>query len=231
MLAHICLKEGPGIPLVFLHGFLGCSVDWKPVCDLLPPCHCIGVDLPGHGQSPFTPHFEITLEKFHLIGYSMGGRLALEYASKHPQKVASLTLASVHPGLTNETEKEQRLASDAAWSQLLLQLPIEEFLTRWYAQPLFRHFKPDWKRRIEQKVAGLAAALNHYSLGKQPFYKVSDVLVGEFDEKFRNLHTHPIVIPSAGHAVHLENPKAVAFEIKKRVYLHDVRVFEVENRT
>src|SRR3990167_2420505 len=90
------LKQGPGVPLVFLHGFLGSSRDWEPVCSYLPPCQCIGIDLPGHGDSPFveTFNFPIPTPQFHLIGYSMGGRLAMQYALRYPERIASLLIVS-----------------------------------------------------------------------------------------------------------------------------------------
>lgn len=212
MLARTDLKTGPGIPLVFLHGFLGTSLDWEPLCSHLPPRACIGFDLPGHGGSPFSETFDIPLELFHLVGYSLGGRLALRYAFENPRKVASLTLLSAHPGLASETEKQNRLAHDAEWARLLLSLPLEEFLSRWYAQPLFASYKPDLSQRKQQNAPELAASLLHYSLGRQPSYDASHarILVGERDEKFRKLHPNAHIIPNAGHMIHLENPSACA---------------------
>ena len=211
-----CLKEGPGIPIVFLHGFLGKAEDWVPVCSFLPPCHCIGFDLPGHGNSPFTEKFDIDIPHFHLVAYSMGGRIALQQFAK---KAATLTLLSVHPGLKTEEEKQNRIESDRAWAQLLLELPIDEFLTRWSDQPIFKPYRPDFTMRRKQNIHGLSASLMHFSLGKQPRYEIEGVLIGERDEKFRALYKNPILIPNAGHMVHLENPKAVAAIIRTRIGL------------
>jgi 2-succinyl-6-hydroxy-2,4-cyclohexadiene-1-carboxylate synthase len=219
MLAKTVLKEGPGLPLVFLHGFLGAAADWMSVCAKLPPCSCIGLDLPGHGKSPFMETFEIDVPRFHLIGYSMGGRIAMMYAKKCPEQIASLTLLSAHPGLKTEAEKEKRRESDAAWAKNLFELPIDEFLIRWYHQPLFHRFKPDLSMRRKQNREALAASLLHYSLANQPRFEIDRVLVGERDLKFRTLFKNPVVIPQAGHPVHLENPKAVAEELKRRISL------------
>lgn len=212
MLARTDLKTGPGIPIVFLHGFLGSSLDWIPLCSHLPPSPCIAFDLPGHGASPFSETFDIPLDLFHLVGYSMGGRLALRYAFENPRKVASLTLLSAHPGLASEAEKEKRLAHDAEWAHLLLTLPIDEFLSRWYAQSVFQSYKPDLTLRKKQNLPELAASLLHYSLGRQPHYDTSHarVLVGERDERYRQLHPSAHIIPGAGHMIHLENPAACA---------------------
>ncbi|HSX25876.1 MAG TPA: alpha/beta fold hydrolase [Chlamydiales bacterium] len=217
MLARTDLKKGHGLPLVFLHGLLGTAADWEAVCDHLPTCHCIGFDLPGHGRSPFLEEFQIDIPRFHLIGYSMGGRIALQYAAKHPEQIASLTLLSVHPGLATQEEKQNRLLSDTNWAKLLFELSIDDFLTRWYDQPLFQPFRPDLNLRKNQNIPALAASLLHYSLAHQPHFTLHNVLIGEFDTKFRALHANPLLIPNSGHMIHLENPKAVADIIQQRI--------------
>jgi len=104
--------------------------------------------------------------------------------------------------------------------KMLLELPIDEFLKRWYDQPVFQFYKADWSMRKKQNVQDLAKALIHFSLGLQTRFELDDanVLIGEWDSKFRALYRHPTLIPSSGHVVHLENPKAVAAEIQKRVF-------------
>ena len=273
MLKTKVLKEGPGVPIVFLHGFLGRSEDWLEVCASLPPCRCIGIDLPGHGDSPFEPDFTIDLPQFHLVGYSMGGRIALQ---KFKDKALTLTLLSTHPGLKDAEERDARRESDAVWAKKLLHLPIDEFLKQWYDQPIFKPFinrdgkkvticaseaTPDQSEagrvsgvnsktidpraridmakpqqadchfftapvngprismRREQNVVSLAKALLHFSLAHQPRFEIDHVIVGERDLKFKTLFLNPIVVPGAGHMVHLENPKAIAKIIEERVKL------------
>jgi len=217
------ITQGSGPTVVFLHGFLGTNADWEPVCSNLTDLHCIAVDLPGHGKSPFEEKMDLDIEaeRFVLVGYSLGGRLAMRYAAEHPERIKSLVLISAHPGFTSDAEKQKRLLSDAKWAELLLELPIDEFLAQWYDQPLFHPYKPDLSMRRMQNKEALAAALMHYSLGKQPRYETNGalVLVGERDSKFRSLYTNPVIIPDAGHMAHLENPKAIASEILKRISL------------
>lgn len=214
MIKKKILKEGVGIPIVFLHGFLGRSEDWVPLCSYLPPCPCIGFDLPGHGDSPFDPEFLIDIPEFYLVGYSLGGRIALQ---KFRHRALELILLSVHPGLKTQEEKIARLKNDQMWADLLLQLPIDEFLKRWYDQSIFKPYKPDFQTRKNQNIDGLAKALMHYSLAKQERFEIDAVLVGERDEKFHSLYQNPIIVPEAGHMIHLENPKAVAEIITKRL--------------
>ena len=143
----------------------------------------------------------------------------MEYAAKNRDRISHLVLIAAHPGLQSEKEKQERLALDAQWAKLLLELPIDEFLKRWYDQTLFHPFKPDLTMRRKQNKEELAAALMQYSLGRQPWYDTQHalVLVGERDRKYRTLYPEGVVIPGAGHMAHLENPQAVAEEIKKRL--------------
>ena len=216
MIKQTLLKQGSGVPLVFLHGFLGSSFDWLPVCSYLPDCLCIGVDLPGHGKSPFTEDFCSAMPDFpsmHLIGYSMGGRLAMQYAEKFPEKIASLTVLSAHPGLATAQEKQARLVLDRQWADKM-RACFQTFLQEWYAQPIFAGFRPD---RSTQNPELLAKTLLHYSLGNQNVMQPqAHFLVGERDLKYRALFPHATVIPDAGHMIHLENPREVAFKICKR---------------
>lgn len=219
MLARLLLKNGAGIPLLFLHGFLGMGSEWEAVCAHLPDHRCVAYDLPGHGASRSEEdfRFEPEEERFILVGYSMGGRLALRYAAAHPERIEALVLLSTHPGLADEKEKRRRLQEDEAWARLLLEVPIDEFLARWYDRPLFAPFKPDLMKRKTQDPQALAAALRRFSLAKQPRFSTENALslVGERDELYRKLYPQGIVIPNAGHMLHLENPKAVALEIQK----------------
>lgn len=224
MLHKIILKRGTGIPLVFLHGFLGRALDWEDVCSHLKDCVCIAFDLPGHGDSAWNPNIFFPFPKFHLIGYSMGGRIAMRYALEHSDQIASLTLLSTHPGLLNEKSKAARLRSDILWAQKLLTQPIDHFLTEWYSQPLFEFFKPNFVIRKKQNIGGLIQALLHYSLGKQPFLNFSKALhlIGEYDTNYHCLHPQKIIIPKAGHVLHLEQPKYIASIIQKRTSTHEL---------
>ncbi len=202
-------------PIVFLHGFLGDPSDWDAVISFLPKFHCIPISLPGHGKTPFATDFTTwmpNIRSFHLVGYSLGGRLALQYAKLFPERIASLTLASSHLGLKNEEEKKKRLQVDEQWAEKLRTLSLKEFLSLWYEQPLFGHFKPDLSKRLEHDPQQLALALLHFSLAKQSYIEPKNalILVGEKDQRYRDLFPHANIIPNAAHMIHLENPLAFA---------------------
>lgn len=208
-------------PIVFLHGFLGSSSDWLELLSYLPPCNYHLIDLPGHGKSTFQqelilPNFE---EKMILIGYSMGGRLALQYAASCPEKVEKLILLSTHLGLFSEEERKKRWEKDLFVAKKLTSMPIDDFLKEWYDQPLFGGFCPSLSFRRKGNPQEMSRALLRYSLGKmKPCHFENKILmVGEKDEKYRTLYPEAIVIKNAAHALHLEKAQKVAACIEKEI--------------
>src|SRR5690242_19189175 len=112
-------------PLVFLHGFLGCKEDWTDVISHLKDHFCCyAIDLPGHGPLPVTEDivqsvFE-TLQRLKLlrcpiVGYSMGGRIALELAKRYPKEFEKLIVISSHTGLKDEASRQLRWEQDLKW--------------------------------------------------------------------------------------------------------------------
>lgn len=165
------------------------------------------------------------------IGYSMGGRLALGAAVLHPERVDQLVLESASPGLETEGERSARREHDEALARQLLDHGIEDFVDYWDHLPLFatRRRLPGellaWHRaaRLKLPPRSLAACLRGLGTGAQPSFwdalgtvRHPTLLInGEEDAKFRGIATRMtslmpaashMVIPAAGHTVHLENP-------------------------
>ncbi len=123
---------GDGEAIVFVHGFGGDKRIWAPyLAQLTNRYRVVALDLPGHGGSTADPSQAYTLDamaealarfvdspdgsldlpRFHLVGISMGGGIALDYAIEHPERVASLTL--INPwGVSTPTpsDRERELA-------------------------------------------------------------------------------------------------------------------------
>lgn len=234
-------------PLVLLHGFLGDHHDWQTVITALSSrFFCIIPDLPGHGDSAHInisdPGFSdccqlidsalsaLNIEHYHLLGYSLGGRLALHMAQRVPAKLLSLTLESCHPGLTSVDEQQQRWQNDSVWANRLAQLPIRQFLDLWYQQGVFAELSAQQRQQLIDKRAhnnplSLANCYQATSLAKQQnLWTIPQQLncechyiLGENDKKFSQLAQTwqqtgaPLKlhhIANAGHNVHLAQPQA-----------------------
>lgn len=247
-------KNRPAI--VFLHGFLGNGDSWNEIIPTLSKYYyCITIDLPGHGRTLPEESLFYTMSNcaklivrlldnlgilnFSLVGYSMGGRLGLLVALNYPERINRLVMESSSPGLKTKKERIERQISDERLAQELERAPLEQFLHKWYSQPLFDSIKNNQsrfpalieKRKINDPT-GLVKSLRFMGSGAQDSLwrelknlQVSTLLiVGEYDHKFQEIakemsaETKKIVVASvtgAGHNVHLEQPKKYAQVLKK----------------
>src|SRR3954452_13569824 len=199
-------------------------------------------DLPGHGQAALrTPSFDavtayvraLAPTEFTLAGYSMGGRLALHAAFVlRPER---LVLIGAPPGLQDPAERAERKAADDALADRIEQIGVEAFAAEWAAQPLFagqpeRVAAAANADRLRNTAHGLANALRGLGTGTmEPLWERLEELtmpvtlvVGERDKKFRAIAERMLerlpdarlaVIEGAGHAAHLEQPEAVAYQL------------------
>jgi len=109
-------STGQGFPLVLVHGFTGSSLDWVDVIEpLARDRQVVTFDHRGHGESPNTGDAstytfdqlvadmtvlldDLELDRFDLLGHSMGGVVAMRYALAHPERVRSLVLMDTAAG-------------------------------------------------------------------------------------------------------------------------------------
>ena len=106
-------------PVVFLHGGGLNAHTWDLVCaSLKPERHCLALDQRGHGESEWSPEMDyateshagdldafvgaLGLERFVLIGMSLGGVNALAWAGRHSRRLAGLVLIDVGPDIRTE---------------------------------------------------------------------------------------------------------------------------------
>lgn len=240
--------------LCFLHGFMGRSDDWSEIVDALSEdFFCVTVDLPGHGQSVDQPSSlysmegtvqalidvfdDVGMDRCPLVGYSMGGRVALYLSLTQPERVQRLVLESASPGLPTEEERADRRRVDAERAQRI-EDDLDNFLADWYRQPLFasldRHdlVEDMVKTRRENDPVELARALRGLSPGRQPSFweRLEDLespallLTGALDSKYESITeraaqripaSRRVVVDRAGHNVHAERPQAFLRELRR----------------
>lgn len=169
---------------------------------------------------------------FVLAGYSMGGRIGLHAALALSERVGRLVLIGASPGIANSGERVQRRADDERLADELEAMAIDEFARRWAQTPVLAGQPPEvavaaHADRLRNTPAGLARALRGLGTGALPslWDRLGEVripvtlVVGERDQKFRAVAgemaerlplASVVVVPGAGHAVHLEDPAAVA---------------------
>ena len=231
--------------IVFLHGFMGSTKDWKEIVnDLCDQFCCLIVDLPGHGKSEILQDDEnykidstsssliklleqLKIKKSVLVGYSMGGRVAIYIALNYPQYFTRLILDSASTGLASKKERMERRAKDKDLAQKLETTIFSEFIKDWYNTPLFKtlwdhpNFDKLLEIRLDNRPKELAKSLKNIGVGTQPslWEKWPEnqiptlLIVGEYDIKFRNIAERMVkknktvilkVIQNSGHNTHFE---------------------------
>jgi pimeloyl-ACP methyl ester carboxylesterase len=105
-------KRAGGAPVVLLHGLLGSSRNWQTAAVRLAERHAVvALDLRNHGDSPHDRRMDYGSmaadvrawadregsDRIHLVGHSMGGKVAMRLACDDPGRVASLTVVDIAP--------------------------------------------------------------------------------------------------------------------------------------
>ena len=254
-------RDAPAI--VFLHGFMGSGSEWDEIVAAFAADHCcVTIDLPGHGRSPAlecpeADAFEECANKIieviektgvsrcPIVGYSMGGRIALFLACRFPDRFSRLVLESASPGLRSAAERCRRRRRDEELAHRLESVPLAAFIDDWYAQPLFASLRDKSellaglrKRRLAIDAGAVAQALRRLGAGCQP--NLWDELrhlempvlfvAGAADAKYAAVAAEfsrltnkasVVIVNSCGHNTHLENP--TAFSTALRRFLESAR--------
>jgi 2-succinyl-6-hydroxy-2,4-cyclohexadiene-1-carboxylate synthase len=238
--------------LLALHGFTGSPKSW----DFLGHRQALPMIVPalvGHVGSEAGSRivdFEGEVDRLaalipvshtvHAVGYSLGARLALAMALRHPERVSKLTLLSGHPGLTSASERTARRAADAAWCDLLVSRGLRAFVDAWQAQPLWASqaaleapvLREKRAERLSHSAPGLARSLRVTGLAEMPDYgaRLSEIRVpvtlvaGQLDHKFSALarlmaerlaRARLVLVTDAGHDLLLECPELIVEVIER----------------
>jgi 2-succinyl-6-hydroxy-2,4-cyclohexadiene-1-carboxylate synthase len=226
-------------PVVLLHGFAGTARHWDRVIAELPEGCFAPAALNLTDADPLTPDGVTRLvsrataaEPMILVGYSMGGRLALHAALAMPDRIRRLVLVSASAGIEDRNEREARRLADDALAREIERDPIESFISRWGALPLFAHDPDDVAGEIaaDQRrctPGELAAVLRGLGPGTiAPMWDRLDelamevaILAGELDAAYVRLGRRIAAstarssfhcLAGVGHRVALQAPREVA---------------------
>ena len=247
---------GKGVPLLILHGYFGMSDNWKSIGNKFAEdfqTHLI--DQRNHGRSFHSPEFSYDLmaddlerysahyglNKFHLLGHSMGGKTAMYYAAKYSNRVEKMVIADIAPkyypphhqqilkGLSalDFNTISSRLQADEALSTFVTEKGVRQFLLK----NLYWETKDRLGLRanisvLSQKAEAVGEALPSSYLFHGPTLflkgKKSDYITDE-DSSLLKQHfpyTTLETIQNAGHWLHAENPVQF-YEITRRFLIEN----------
>jgi esterase len=143
-------QQGQGKPLIILHGLLGSSDNWHSPGKLFAETFTVYVvDQRNHGQSPHSDEFNYKvltedlekfikdnkIEKAHIIGHSMGGKTAMNFAVKNPEAVDKLIVVDIVP--KKYVVRHDRLIEG------MKAIPLEETTSRAEAEVALAGYEPD----------------------------------------------------------------------------------------
>ena len=166
-------------------------------------------------------------EKSFLLGYSLGGRLALHACLSRPDLWKSAIVIGADPGLESEEEKKHQLDRDRNWAERLKREPFEKLVDEWDEQPVFCGIENQAPRnlsemdpdRLSQQFEVFSKGIQQNLVPKLAELKNLPILFvsGEKDQKYQKIGVELAksssvfraeVIANAGHRVPWENPES-----------------------
>lgn len=252
---HVRVKGASDKPaLIFLHGFMGSGHDWDPITEAFAQhYHCVCIDLPGHGlsqgikvsfESGFTQTHRLIeqtiatlhIDSYALVGYSLGGRIAMYHACQKPTGLKALVLESTNPGLNDNNAKSARRQHDSHWADRMRNEAFLQVLNDWYRQAVFASLSDNQRDELIKlkslhEPQALAQMLQATSLGNQPDLTAKlaslplpiALFCGERDTKFRDINQqlaqrlNPAIdccFEQAGHNIHFEQPESYKEQLR-----------------
>ena len=239
------------VNLFLVHGFLGRPQDWMHVkrhLNNLANVVCYSPDLfhnenlsPHHSFIDWAQNFNIWAKSFSgpqdrniLVGYSLGGRLALHAIEKEPLFWDRSIIISSNPGFNDQSfgldtpERQARWIQDTYWADKFLKGEWQRVILDWNAQGIFHGggLEPQREERHYSRET-LGLALTQWSLSQQknmrPLvlreYRDIQWVVGQYDEKFKVIAEHMKTVnpdfklhiaPNSGHRVIFDSPQFIS---------------------
>lgn len=244
--------EGTGKPLLIIHGFLGMSDNWKSYSSLYVAegfqVHIL--DLRNHGKSFHSDEFNYdvmsndvleycnfnNLDKVSIIGHSMGGKVAMLFASTYPEKVDKLVVADIGPkyyaphhqdifaGLNaiDFSSKPDRASVEETLYPFIPDHGTRQFLMKnlYWIEPGQLAFRFNLKVFNENKEV-IGTKLPDDALFENPTLFIRGgnskyILDSDLPQIEKHFPKYQLVtIPNVGHWLHAENPKLFFEETSK----------------
>ena len=238
--------QGRGPAVLFLHGFTGSVETWTPHLGALEAFAVLRIDFLGHGGSGAPRDVRrygmdaciadvlslldcVGIQRVAVVGYSMGGRVAMRIALRAPERIWALVLESTSPGIADAAERRSRVRHDSMLAQRIRDEGVPAFVDHWQSIPLFSsqaRLSQETRcalrtQRLQHTPEGLANSLQGLGAGMQEpvLHSLRNLhlpvllLAGELDGKYCGLAkemaaalpcSHLRIVRGAGHAVHLE---------------------------
>lgn len=245
---------GTGKPLVCFHGFSESDSTWDGI--EIPDYRLIRIDSMGHGRSArpmeLQPYelpqmlsdlhrviYAAAGERYALMGYSMGARLALLYTLEYPEEVSHLVLESGSVGIEDKVARQERYFADKALGNRIREQDIQWFSETWAKLDIFKTQQSlpvkvqqqIQRRRLLNSPHALAFTLEGSGQGTMPYvgHRLSELTMpvcyisGELDTKYTAIGAQYFdavhrIVPKVGHNVHVEAPE-VYRQILKQFFL------------
>jgi esterase len=236
-------KSGEGAPLIILHGLFGSSDNWMSIAKVLSEQYTVYLpDQRNHGQSGNNDVFDYdsmaedlkafieqhSIENPYIIGHSMGGKVAMTFASKYPELLRKLVVVDIAPkqySLHHDTILEGLMAvdvntiksrgeADKQLAEYVPELGVRQFLLK----NMYRTDEGGYAWRINLPVISRDIANIVQGLPDDARYEGDTLFIRgrnsnyirDTDEELLRSHfptMELITIENAGHWVHAEQPQ------------------------
>ena len=225
--------------MLFIPGFMQRGDSWRPVAELLPERY--PSRLLDHAEHSFEGRLREIREAASaepgapgpvLVGYSLGGRLALRAALREPESVAGIVTVGSTAGVEEGPMRVQRAEADEKLASWIEAMPIEDIVSLWERQPLFADqsdalVEAQRPGRLSQDPRSLALLLRTAGQGvlepvwhelpgvEVPLLAIAGARVDGFSSAAKRIahlapHARAAIVEDAGHAAHLQRPDEVA---------------------
>ena len=197
---HYYYNNKNSVPIIFIHG-LGLNQSmWKPQIDFFKDNSFVTYDLLGHGKTPFSENIltmeklanqllvlieNLKIDKFHLIGFSIGALVAIEFATNYEKYLNSLTLIST----TYKRSNDERQKVIDRVNLAKKNMPISQMaMKRWFSE--------DYLKKNPDLYEEFLITLNKEGVDQENFIKAYELFANYQDspEKVKKIKTNTLII-------------------------------------